>query len=267
MSHRPSIIVITNRKGGTGKTTTAVNLAAEFAASGQRTLLVDLDTQNHCALGLGVKRAAAQPTAHHLFSATAPVPLTAAIVGTLWSGLDLVAADPDFHHDTAPDDDQILRRALADPAITERYDFIILDSPPSLDVLLINALTAAHWALIPFMPHPLSGEGVRQLARVFFRVAMSSNADLRLLGLLPVLLDSRIGQHRRVLEQIVSQFGQERLLGGIRSDIKLAESFAAGQPIREYAPRSRGNEDYQTAFTNLCARLAAAPSAAGQQRR
>ncbi|MBK1640748.1 chromosome partitioning protein [Chromatium okenii] len=264
MSSRPRILVITNRKGGTGKTTTAVNFAAEFAASGQRTLLIDLDTQNHCALGLGVKLAANHPTAHHLFSATAPVPLSEAIVNTAWLGLDLVTADPDFHHDRAPDDEHILVRALAEPALAGQYDWIVLDSPPSLDVLLINALTAAHWALIPFMPHPLSGEGVRQLARVFFRVAMNSNADLRLLGLLPVMLDTRIVQHRRVQEQIISQFGQERLLGGIRSDIKLAESFAAGQPIREYAPRSRGNEDYQTAFANLCARLIAAPSASGR---
>lgn len=259
MSSRPTIIVVTNRKGGSGKTTTAVNLAAEFAAAGQRTLLIDLDTQGHCALGLGVKTSASQPTAQHLFTgAGAEMPLTAAIVRTAWELLDLVPADTEFHHDSAPNDDHILARALADSAIASSYARIVIDSPPSLDRLLRNALTAAHWALIPFVPHPLSGEGVRQLARLFFRIAMTTNAELRLLGLLPVQLDSRIIQHRRVQEQVVGQFGVERLLGGIRTDIKLAEAFAAGCPIRDYAPRSRGNADYQAAFANVLTRLPSA---------
>lgn len=258
MTAKPTIIVITNRKGGTGKTTTAVNLAAEFAASGERTLLIDLDTQGHCALGLGLKIGDGQPTAHSLFGApeaAAGMALTDAIVQTGWERLDLVPGAPDFRHDTAPNEDQILVRALSDPAIVAGYDRILIDSPPSLDRLLLSALAAAHWALIPFVPHPLSNEGVRQLARVFFRVAMSSNADLRLLGLLPVMLDPRIVQHRRVREQVIGQFGQARLLGGIRNDIKLAEAFAVGRPIRDYAPSSRGNQDYQTAFSNLHARL------------
>ncbi|MBV5308169.1 ParA family protein [Chromatium okenii] len=259
MSSSPTIIVVTNRKGGSGKTTTAVNVAAEFAATGQRTLLIDLDTQGHCALGLGVKTSASQLTAHHLFTAAgATLPLTAAIVRTAWELLDLVPADPEFQHDNAPNDDHILARALTDSTITSSYARIVIDSPPSLDRLLRNALTAAQWALIPFVPHPLSGEGVRQLARLFFRIAMTTNAELRLLGLLPVQLDSRIIQHRRVQEQVVGQFGLARLLGGIRTDIKLAEAFAAGRPIRYYAPRSRGNEDYQTAFANVLARLAIA---------
>ena len=251
----PTIIVIANRKGGTGKTTTAVNLAAEFAASGERVLLIDLDTQNHCALGLGLTPGKGQLTVHHLFREPAAEDLlAAAILPSACERLDLIPADPDFQHDAALNDDQVLSRALANPVING-YDRILIDSPPSLDRLLLNALTAARWALIPFVPHPLSGEGVRQLARVFFRVAMRSNANLRLLGLLPVMIDSRIGQHRREQDQVIRQFGQERLLGCIRSDIKLAESFAAGRPIRDYAPHSRGNQDYHTAFANLCARL------------
>ncbi|MBK1695368.1 chromosome partitioning protein [Chromatium weissei] len=259
MSSRTSIIVVTNRKGGSGKTTTAVNLAAEFAATGQRTLLLDLDTQSHCALGLGVNISASQLTAHHLFTAAgATLPLNAAIVRTNWKNLDLVPANTEFHHDNALNDDHILARALTDSTITSSYAHIVIDSPPSLDRLLRNALTAAHWALIPFVPHPLSGEGVRQLARLFFRIAMTTNAELRLLGLLPVMVDSRIIQHRQVQEQMSGQFGQERLLGGIRADIKLAESFAAGRPIRYYAPRSRGNQDYQATFANVFTRLSSA---------
>ena len=250
----PDVLVVSNRKGGTGKTTTAVNLAAEFAAAGRRTLLIDLDTQGHCALGLGVTWTPGQPSAHHLFDGSG-LPLTAAIRHTCCLGLDLAPANPDFQHGRAPDDEQVLARALADPELARHYDQIVIDSPPSLDHLLLNALAAAHWAVIPFVPHPLAGEGVRQLSKVFFRVAMGGNAGLRLMGVLPVMLDLRVRQHQAIRDQVARQFGEERVLGGIRNDIKLAESFAAGKPIRLYAPRSRGNEDYRDVFRVIIQRM------------
>ncbi len=258
----PEIIVVTNRKGGSGKTTTAINLAAEFSARGQRVLLIDLDTQGHCALGLGVEDDNDRPSVHGFFLDRSPESLQAAIVPTACVGLELAVADTDFEHDRTPHEDDILRNALTSPLLRERYDRILIDCPPSLDRLLLNALTAANWALIPFIPHPLAAEGARALARVFFRVAMSTNAELRLLGLLPVMLDRRIGQHRRILEQLANQFGPERIFNGIRNDIKLAEAFAAGQPVRNYAPRSRGRQDYR-ALTDLLEDRLQPPSAAG----
>ena len=256
----PSVLAVTNRKGGTGKTTTAVNLAAAFAAAGHRTLLIDLDTQGHCAFGLGLggrglgdrgRDSTPGPlSVHHLFAESPPT-LAELCRATAWERLDLVPASTDFRHGRIGDDDQILARALAEPAIAEGYDQIIIDSPPSLDHLLFNALSAAHWAIIPFLPHPLAGEGVKQLSRVFFQAAMGGNRRLRLLGVLPVMLDTRIGQHRRIRAQVAEQFGEQRVLGGIRNDIKLAEAFAAGQPVRVYAPRSRGHRDYQAAFETI----------------
>ncbi|MBN2885236.1 MAG: ParA family protein [Chromatiaceae bacterium] len=252
---RPFVLAITNRKGGTGKTTTAVNLAAGFAARGQRTLLIDLDTQGHCALGLGMSLGEGQPAAQHLFAET-PIALEEAIVPSRWEGLHLIPADTSFQHDRTPSDEGALARALAAPAIAEGYDLILIDTPPSLDRLLLNALGAAHATLIPFVPHPLAEEGVRQLARLFFRVAMASNANLRLLGVLPIQFDGRTGQHKRGCAQLAHQYGRERLLPPIRNDIRLAEAFAAGQPIEVFAPRSRGAEDYRRVLDQLLERMA-----------
>lgn len=249
-----AIIAVANRKGGTGKSTTAVNLAAEYAAHGQRVLLIDLDTQGHCALGLGHRLRAGQLTAHHLFGPSA-TPLRAALLPNCLPGLDLIPADPMFQHGLAPDDEALLGRHLLETGLENDYDIILLDTPPSLDLLLLNAMACAHWALIPFVPHALAAEGVRQLSRVFFKVAMRSNARLRLLGLLPVMLDARIGLHRDIRGQMVRQFGEDRLLPGIRNDIKLAEAFSAGQPARVYAPQCRGSADYHTLYTCLCERV------------
>lgn len=247
------VLVITNRKGGTGKTSSSVNLAAEFAARGQRVLLVDLDTQGHCAIGLGIKVGKGEPTVHDLFArAQALLP---ALRQSAWENLHLLPADQLFEHGSGSRDELVLRRALADEGLQSRYDLIILDTPPSLDILLLNALHAADRVLVPFLPHFLAGEGVRQLARVLFRVASgTANPGLRLLGFLPVMCDARIGLHRQVTGGVSQQFGASRLLGGIRNDIRLAESFAAGKPVRYYAPRSRAAEDYAAVADAVSAR-------------
>jgi chromosome partitioning protein len=251
-----ALIAVANRKGGTGKSTTAVNLAAEYAAHGHRVLLIDLDTQGHCAMGLGIRLHTGQITAHHLFGPQAQ-PLEAGRIAHVLPNLDLVPADPMFQHGLAPDDEGLLGRHLAQTGLLSAYDVILFDTPPSLDLLLLNALACAHWALIPFVPHALAAEGVRQLSRVFFKVAMRSNARLRLLGLLPVMMDPRIGLHKEIRAQMAHQFGEERLLPGIRNDIKLAEAFSAGQPARLYAPHCRGTADYHALYEHLLERILA----------
>lgn len=238
------ILVVTNRKGGTGKTATAVNLSAELAARGQRILLVDLDTQGHCAVGVGVRVQKGEPTVHDLFARGAP--LAPALRTTKWENLDLLPADTLFEHGSGSRDETLLRHALGAEGLHERYDTIVLDTPPSLDILLLNSLHAADRVLVPFLPHFLAGEGVRQLARVLFQVARTrEDQGLRLLGFLPIMCDTRIGQHKQVLGGVAHQFGASRMLPGIRNDIRVAESFAAGKPVRYFAPKSRAAEDYQ----------------------
>ncbi len=237
------VIAVCNRKGGAGKTTTAVNLAAEMAALGWRVLLLDLDSQGHCAVGLGVKVQAREPTAHAIFS-NPQASLLDAVRDTAFAGLALAPADQLFEHGSGLRDELLLARALAEPAFAERFDLVIVDTPPSLDVLLLNALSAAHWVLVPFVPHPLSFEGVRQLMRVLFKVMSKQNPGLKLLGFLPMMSADHIRQHRSTTGDMARQFGAPRVLAGIRNDIKLAEAFALGQPTRNYAPSSRGAQDY-----------------------
>lgn len=248
-------LVITNRKGGTGKTTTSVNLAAEFAAAGRRVLLIDLDTQSHCAVGLGVMVKRGELTVHDWLQSETLL-LRSAIRSTAWTGLDLVAADPLFEHGSGLSDQTRLARALADEGLLQDYDLIVIDTPPSLDTLLLNALVAAQRVLVPFVPHALSSEGIKSLARVLFKVSSGANPDLRLLGFLPLMLDRRVGHHRGVVDGVSHQFGSNRMLSGIRSDIKLVEAFAKRMPVREFAPKSRGAEDYAQAAQEVLKLLA-----------
>lgn len=251
--HGPAeIMVVTNRKGGTGKTTTSVNLAAEFAAMGQRVLLIDMDTQGHCAVGLDIAPAKDAPTVHSLFLSSG-FRLAEAVYSTAWPNLDLIPANTLLEHDSCGGEPMRLARALHD--LREQYDLIIIDSPPSFDGLLMNALCAARRVLVPFVPHHLSEEGIRNLSRILFRVASGPNPDLKLLGLLPVMQDRRIGQHRSVTDGVSHQFGKGRLLSGIRTDIKLAESFAHRRPVRAYMPGCRGAEDYALAAREIRERL------------
>jgi len=249
-------LVITNRKGGTGKTTTSVNLAAEFAASGQRVLLIDLDTQSHCAVGLGIQVARGEATVHNLLLDPA-LRLRPLIRQTQWPGLDLVPADPLFDHGAGQADQTRLAHALQEEGLLADYDLILLDTPPSLDVLLMNALVAAQRVLVPFVPHALSGEGIKSLARVLFKVSAGANPELRLLGFLPLMLDRRIGHHRGVTEGVAHQFGAQRMLSGVRCDIKLVEAFAHRMPVRYHAPKSRGAEDYANVARKVMTMLAA----------
>lgn len=242
----PFVLSISNRKGGTGKTTTSVNIAAEAACRGLRVLLVDLDTQGHSNLGFGVEVHKGQATAHDMFRQQAQLGVLAtAIVTTQVDNVWLAPADHSFDGLDSPRAFDRLRQEIFRPEVANRFDLIILDTPPSVDILLMNAMSAANAVLVPILPHILSSEGVKHLIRLFFRIATSFNADLKLMGFVPVMLNLRTVLHRDVMNALAKQYGRERIFRGIRTDISLAEAFGKGQPIQLYDPNSRGAQDYR----------------------
>jgi len=237
------IIAISNRKGGTGKTTVSVNLAAELAALGWRVLLIDLDSQGHCAVGLGLKTERTKASVHRLFLDPAAT-LSEAVEQTAVENLWLAPADEFFDHGSGVRNDRRLSNAIRDEKFADRFDLIIIDTPPSLDALLVSGLMAATRVLIPYVPHYLSYQGVRQLVRLLFKIMTHDNRTLKILGFLPTMAADHIRQHRSVTGEMSHQFGAHRVLPGVRNDIRLAEAFAAGQPVRLYAPKTRGAQDF-----------------------
>lgn len=242
------VLLVSNRKGGTGKTATVVNLSAEFSRRGYKVLLVDLDSQANATLGLGFEASKIQKSIHKFLSGELEN-LQEALLPTKWGNLFLLPGDPMFEHHQILEDSERLRRALYE--LSNFFDFVFIDTAPSLDSLLVNALKASHFVVIPFLPHYLSLEGIKSLVRVFFRVAVRDNTELRLAGLLPVMFNPRLNQHRWVIEEIKKNFGEEKLLPSIRTDIKVAEAFQAHKPLLYYAPYSKALEDYKTLADRL----------------
>lgn len=238
------IISVSNRKGGTGKTTTVVNLAAELSSRGRKVLVIDLDSQAHATLGLGFSFSLDHKTIHDLFL-NPNFDVDSCLYSTKWNGLFLMPANYSFEHSSIMGDSRLLKEALIKSRFLKDFDFVIIDTPPSLDALLLNALTVSDFLLIPFLPHFLSAEGIISLAKTFLRIVIKDNPSLKLLGFVPIMVNSRVQHHKCILKRIADEYGKDKILPQIRMDIKLVEAFESKSPIKFYAPRSKGAMDYK----------------------
>ena len=239
------VIAITNQKGGVGKTTTAINLAASLAANDLRILLIDSDPQGNSTSGLGIEKKPESLTFYNALLDGTPIENT--IVRTNCDGLDIVPADKNLVASNLEmvdleDREYRLRNALKE--IRAHYDYILIDCPPALDLLTLNALVASDSVLIPIQCEFFALEGISQLMDTVEKVREAFSHDLKIEGILLTMFDERTNLTRQVAEDLKDFFDKEVLTTVIPRSVRLAEAPSYGKPILMYDPRSRGAESY-----------------------
>jgi chromosome partitioning protein len=265
-------IAIMNQKGGVGKTTSAVNLSAALAESGQRVCLIDLDPQAHASLHLGVTLAEGAPSVYDVLTGDMGFgAVRRQVAENLWlipAHLDLAAAEVELAGEVGRE--VILRDKLTQDAAADSppFDYLLIDCPPSLGVLTINALTMVREVFLPLQPHFLALHGLSKLLKTIEVVAKRLNRQLQLSGVLLCMYDSGTRLAAEVTSDITDYFQRERkgdcisaaarmFTTRIRRNIRLAESPSFGQSIFQDAPSSHGAEDYRALADEVLAMPAA----------
>jgi chromosome partitioning protein len=228
-----------------GKTTTAINLAASLAANDLTVLVIDSDPQGNATTGLGITKDPARPSLYHVILGDAPV--QDAIVATEFEGLHLISADKNLVGANLelvdlPEREFRMRHRIAE--IRDKFQFIIIDCPPALDLLTLNALLAADSVLVPIQCEFFALEGISELMDTIDRIGNSFHHPLRIEGILLTMFDDRTNLTRQVAADLKEFFQDQVLTTVIPRSIRLAEAPSFGKPILSYDPRSKGAESY-----------------------
>jgi chromosome partitioning protein len=239
------IFCIANQKGGVGKTTTSVNLAAGLAKLGQRVLLVDLDPQGNATMGSGIDKRQVELSVYDVLLESATVAEAAVLADkcgyqVLSANRELAGAEVELVQ--LEHRDQRLKNALA--AVDADYDFVLIDCPPSLSMLTLNGLCSAHGVIVPMQCEYFALEGLTDLVNTIKQVHANLNKDLKIIGLLRVMFDPRITLQMQVSEQLKAHFGDKVFDTVIPRNVRLAEAPSYGLPGVVFDPSAKGSQAY-----------------------
>ncbi len=271
MSPQALVIGMVNQKGGCGKTTTAVNLSASLAAAGHSTLLIDLDPQANATFSLGVDPATLERTIYHVLvdpdhedglpMASIIRPTSVKRLEVAPSSIDLAAAELELAARIGRENS--LRRRVA--PLRDRYEFMLIDTPPSLGLLTLNALVACDSIIVPIQTHYYALLGMRQLLRTIKMVRDELGHTVEILGVLPTMYDSRTTISKEIVAGIHDFFPKKVFQTTVHFNIKLVESSMSGVPLFVTNPESRGAKEYASLAVEVIALAKGARGAAARR--